>query len=408
MIYDEILADIKDQYLSDDTPWVVAFSGGKDSTTVLQLVFYALQDIPRKKLTKPIHVLSNDTLVENPIIIKNLDEQLSAIKKSGKERLYAHNPSLFTVVKTKPKLNESFWVNLIGKGYPSPNRWFRWCTQRMKINPTVEYVKNIANKNGKTIVILGTRKAESINRTKQMNKYDNGKRLKNYIIPNTYVFTPISELSNDDVWIYLMQIPNPWGYDNKRLVTLYRNASGECPLVMETGTQSCGFSRFGCWTCTVVNKDQSMENLVYNGHEWLEELVEFRNYLAKVRLQDEQFVPGKIKDKVKFGPFLLKTRKNILKKLQEIQKSLSYELINKEELVLVKKLLKNGYTQERLKKYIFKLPDGKRVTVVSDFNPLESERKQIGSMPLKYLKFLKTENLPPKSEYLKSTRVIYY
>lgn len=162
--YKAIFSQIQRVYLADSIPWIVGFSGGKDSTTVLQMLFYALSTLPKKKLSKEIHVLCNDTLVENPAIAKYVDEQLEKIKTAGKAELFKHKPELFQVVKVRPKLEDTFWVNLIGKGYPSPNRWFRWCTEQMKINPTSHYILNTVNKNRQAIIFLGTRKAESANR----------------------------------------------------------------------------------------------------------------------------------------------------------------------------------------------------------------------------------------------------
>jgi hypothetical protein len=133
MDYRALLSDIQEVYLGDDVPWVIGFSGGKDSTTVLQMVFYALSELPKEKLSKEIHVLSNDTLVENPAIVEHVNQQLKKIEVKGKTELFKHNPELFRVVRVVPKLEDTFWVNLIGKGYPSPNRWFRWCTERMKV-----------------------------------------------------------------------------------------------------------------------------------------------------------------------------------------------------------------------------------------------------------------------------------
>jgi DNA sulfur modification protein DndC len=144
--------------LVDTIPWVVGFSGGKDSTAVLQLIFTALSELPPEKLTKEIHVLSNDTLVENPKVVDFLDRQLATILEAGRTSLFAHNPDLFYVKKTTPKLDDTFWLNIIGKGYPSPNRWFRWCTERMKINPTNEYILDTVSKHGRAIIILGTRR----------------------------------------------------------------------------------------------------------------------------------------------------------------------------------------------------------------------------------------------------------
>ena len=222
--YKAILSEIQQLYLADTIPWVIGFSGGKDSTTVLQMVFYALSALPKEKLSKDIHVLSNDTLVENPAILKYVNEQLEKIETAGKAELFKHNPKLFNVARVTPKIKDTFWVNLIGKGYPSPNRWFRWCTERMKINPTSNYILNTVNRYGHAIIVLGTRKTESANRAAAMNSYNNGERLRKHTLPNAFVYAPIADLSNNEVWAYLLQAPNPWGSDNRKLLELYRNA----------------------------------------------------------------------------------------------------------------------------------------------------------------------------------------
>lgn len=411
MNYKSILFEIQQTYLTDTIPWVIGFSGGKDSTTVLQMVFYALSALPPKKLSKEIHVLFNDTLVENPAIVKYVDEQLEKIKTVGKTELFKHKPELFNVVKVTPKLEDTFWVNLIGKGYPSPNRWFRWCTERMKINPTSNYILDTVNKNGKAIIVLGSRKAESGNRAASMNNYNSGERLRKHILPNAFVYTPIADLSNNEVWAFLLQAPNPWNSDNRKLLKLYSNAcdAGECPFVIETGTQSCGKSRFGCWVCTVVDRDKSMENFIDNGGAWMKELLNFRNWLYSIRQQENQYVPKRIEAKVRFGSFLLRTRREIFEKLLNMQECLPVELVTNDEIHYISLLLEQdseGKVEKGLKKFIFELANGRHMATISDFNLLLTPRKRLGSIHLKQAKLIESRNL--SSSYSHSTRVMYY
>ena len=333
-----IIEEIKEQYLEDDTPWVVGFSGGKDSTAVLQLIFYALSELPSAALQKEVHVLSNDTLVENPNVVRFLDEQLARIEGAGKERLFGHNPDLFHVYKSTPKLDDTFWLNLIGKGYPSPNRWFRWCTERMKINPTNEYILNTVNKHGKAIIVLGTRKAESSNRSASMSQYEiPGIRLRKHTLPNAYVFAPISEMSNQEVWTYLVNSPNPWGSDNQELLDLYRSAADlmDCPLVIDSTTPSCGNSRFGCWVCTVVEKDRSMSNMILNGEEWMRPLTEFRDWLRLIRDDESKREKLRRNNQKGIGPFKMEVRKEILERLLRIEVELGQDFISKPELMAI-------------------------------------------------------------------------
>ncbi|MCG8604341.1 DNA phosphorothioation system sulfurtransferase DndC [bacterium] len=333
-----VIREIQDQYLEDTHPWVVGFSGGKDSTAVLQLIFYALSDLPKSKLNKAVHVLSNDTLVENPSVVKFLDEQLQRIETAGKKRLFAHCPDLFHVFKSIPKLEDTFWLNLIGKGYPSPNRWFRWCTERMKINPANEYILKTVNEHGKAIIILGTRKAESSNRSAAMTQYEiPGLRLHQHKLPNAYVFAPIAELSNQEVWTYLINTPNPWGSDNQQLLDLYRSAADimECPLVIDDTTPSCGNSRFGCWVCTVVDRDKSMTNMILNGHEWMQPMIDFRDWLHEIRNDESKRDNRRRNGSPGIGPFSKETRKEILERLFKVECEVEHEFITKQELIAI-------------------------------------------------------------------------
>lgn len=338
----QITSDIQSSYLNDDTPWIIGYSGGKDSTTVLQLIMYALAKLPKEKLAKPIHVLTNDTLVENPAIVDYVDSQLNLIEKAGKSKLFSHFPELFNVVKVVPKIEDRFWINLIGKGYPSPNRWFRWCTDRMKISPTNDYILQQVSKHGKAIIVLGARSTESSNRKKSMEKYDlqsiNGSKFRKHSLPNAWVYAPITDLTTNEVWMYLQQVPSFWGGDNRKLVTLYKNASEnatECPLVIDTSTPSCGNSRFGCWVCTVVSKDKSMENLIDNGEEWMLPLLDYRNILADYRDNPEKRMSKSRDQKDRLGPFTYEVRAELLEKLLEIEETTGLELITRPELAAI-------------------------------------------------------------------------
>jgi len=242
MIINFIKEEIKDQYLLDNRPWIIGFSGGKDSSLLLQLVWYALKELPKNQLKKEIHIVCNDTLVENPRIVDWLDKNIENIKLQAKK-----DKLPIVVAKTTPKLEDSFWVNLIGKGYPTPNSSFRWCTDRLKIRPTTAYIKKQVAKKGEVVILLGTRVSESTNRKKSFDKYQilNNRLRRHHELNLAYVYTPIKNLITNEVWQYLMQVPSPWNGNNKELVTLYKNGSGgDCPLVIDKTTPSCGQKPF--------------------------------------------------------------------------------------------------------------------------------------------------------------------
>jgi DNA sulfur modification protein DndC len=325
-----IIDELKDQYLLDDKPWIIGFSGGKDSSVLLQLAWYALRELPREKLTKNVHVVCNDTLVENPKIVEWIDLNLENIaKQAEKEGL----PII--VAKTTPALQDSFWVNLIGKGYPAPNSTFRWCTERLKINPTTKYIKDQINVSGEVIILLGTREDESNTRKASIKKFQiEDQRLRRHVELNlAYVYAPIKDMTTNEVWQYLLQAPSPWNGSNRDLITLYRNGTGgDCPLVIDTTTQSCGQSRFGCWVCTVVKTDKSMVALIDNGEEHLLPLLELRDWLVENRNKDE-FRQMKLRNGGDGkGPYNIATRGYILKRLLEAQQITGETLLTIQEL----------------------------------------------------------------------------
>jgi DNA sulfur modification protein DndC len=335
-------SEIIDQYLYDESnrPWIIGFSGGKDSTMLLQVVWKALLKIEPILLTRRIYVVCNDTMVENPRMVKFIKAILKKIQIAANEQNLP-----ITVHETMPKMEDSFWVKLIGLGYPAPNRFVRWCTERLKINPTTRFITEKINEEGEAIILLGTRSAESSNRAKSIKKHEvKGQRLRKHQLPNSFVYAPLKDITTNELWQYLNQVTPPWGGTHKELITLYRNANaGDCPLVIDDTTPSCGNSRFGCWTCTVVNKDKSMEGLIDNGEEWMLPLAEIRNFLVETRDNQELYRSkkrrnGETKEGM-WGPYTFKTRVEILSRILKAQKALQdtegIELITHQEMVLI-------------------------------------------------------------------------
>ena len=344
-----VINEIVDQYLyADDTkrPWIIGFSGGKDSTVLLQLVWKAIERV--KEFTgfvkRDIYVVCNDTLIENPIIVEYVQRVLHQIETAARNK-----DMPIYVRKTIPRLEDSFWVNLIGRGYPAPNNSFRWCTERLKIKPTSRFILDQIDINGEAIILIGTRSDESASRAKSVKKHAiRGQRLQKH--PNqqkTYIYAPIKYLMLEEVWYILNTMPSPWGADNSELFQIYADASAddyECPtMVTNKNHSSCGNSRFGCWTCTVVKEDKSMSALINNGFEWLLPLLEFRNNMVEERNNPENRFPfmrnGKpaVND---LGVYSFDYRASLLKRLLQTQREIQknkplLELISNQELVAI-------------------------------------------------------------------------
>jgi DNA sulfur modification protein DndC len=349
---EQIYTDIQELYRKHPLPWVIGYSGGKDSTATLQLIWTAITRLPISERTKPIYVISSDTLVETPVIVNYIDAAIQRMNIAAREQqlnLTAH--------KLTPQIQDTFWVNLIGKGYPAPNSVFRWCTDRMKIKPSNKFILDRVAEHGEVILALGMRKNESANRNKVIENHEvkGFKMARHGQLRGAWVFMPVEDFTTDDIWTYLLKDGfSPWGTDNRHLSSMYNSAAGECPLVVDDSTASCGNSRFGCWTCTVVTKDKSMEAMIDSGAEWMLPLLEFRDWLAstqnpEVKPAQREFKgrDGKIKffdgGRLKYRTYKLEFSKEILRRLLETQAEVQchdpeYELISIAELSEIRRI----------------------------------------------------------------------
>lgn len=352
-----LMETVRNLYLADDIPWVVGYSGGKDSTATLQLIWLSIKELPAEKRKKTIHIINTDTLVESPVVAKWAQQSLERMRIAAAEEGLPFVPHRLT-----PDYNNTFWVNFIGRGYPFPRKKFRWCTDRLKIQPVNKFIKEKIAEHGEIIMVLGTRKAESANRAKTMAYYEK-KRVRELLSPNPtlmneLVFSPLAEWTNDDVWIFLMQYKNPWGYSNQDLLTLYRGATAdnECPLMVEKDLPSCGKSRFGCWVCTMVEKDKSMEAMIANDDEkaWMTPLLKFRNEFGDEEKDRDRrtfrkmggYLQGSY-GKLNHGPYKKEYREKWLRELLVIQRDINnngpeefaaLELISLQELREIRRI----------------------------------------------------------------------
>ncbi len=330
---DGLMETIRNLYLCDDIPWVIGYSGGKDSTATLQLVWLALSALPKEQIKKSVHIINTDTMVESPVISKWVQKSLKTMDEAAEKQDLP-----FVTHRLTPAMDNTFWVNFIGRGYPFPRKKLRWCTDRLKIQPVNTFVKDQIAEHGEIIMVIGTRKAESARRAKTMAYYEK-KRVRELLSPNQamvneLVFSPLEDWNDNDVWVFLMQYKNPWGYSNKELLTLYKGATAdnECPMMVEKGLPSCGKSRFGCWVCTMVAQDKSMEAMISNDEEkaWMTPLLEFRNKFGDEELDRDRrsfrkmagYLQGSYKQ-LHHGPYKKEVREEWLRDLLTIQKDIN-------------------------------------------------------------------------------------
>lgn len=346
--WDAVVHSVREEYLSEtqDYPWIIGFSGGKDSTVVAQAVFEALLQIPPFQRKRHVHLVSNDTQVESPLVMAHLIKVQAAIASMAESfRLPV------TVVTTRPAPDKTFWTLLIGKGYPSPNQTMRWCTDRLKILPTSRYILDNVSAHGAAIVVLGVRLDESESRRNSINKFQNlaGSDLTPHNeLPGAFIYRPIVHLTVDDVWEVLGRCQPPWGGAHRDLIQLYRDAEGgECPVVLSKDeAPGCGTSnsRFGCWTCTVVEKDKSIQGFIDVGNRHFKSLVDFRDWLKEIRNKPEYRQVERRNGRTQFdlvtgkhipGPFTIQARKMILDRLRETEEEFGGQLISKGEIDII-------------------------------------------------------------------------
>lgn len=359
-VFEDIIQEMMMVYRHDSRPWLIGYSGGKDSTLLVSLVFQAVSRISEEERTKKVYVITSDTMVENPIVKNYMHDSSKKISQASEDQNLNIQAKIIY-----PDTHQTFWARVIGLGYPTPEPpGFRWCTERLKINPMNKFVDDCIKTNGEIIILLGVRKAESNARSRSISE----KEIAGYLlnphnnIKNAYVYNPLTEIANSLVWEYLLRNDgvSPWGTNMRQLFSLYQgeNLSEEQSVLGEIDEKKIpvtGNSRFGCWCCTLVKEDKSLQSFIDKGSEELIPLRKFRNWLISIR-QDPKFrdtkrrngtVYTKSNGETGFGPFKLEARRMILKALLELQKETKMDLITIDELKVIDEMWDNDGDLER-------------------------------------------------------------
>ena len=342
-VFEDIIQEMAVVYQHDTRPWMIGFSGGKDSTLLCCLVMEMLQRLPADKITKTVYIVSSDTMVENPIVRDYMHRMSTMINGMG-EKLRIRADIIY------PKISDTFWCKVIGLGYPTPEApGFRWCTERLKIQPMNAYTLETIKNNGEVVLLLGVRKAESSYRANNIRAREiEGKLLVPHKdIENAYVYNPLTEIPNEDVWKFLLKGDgiSPWGSDNKYLFSLYQgeHLGEEQSVIGEIDKERIpvtGNSRFGCWICTMVKEDKSLKAFIDRGETWLEPLRDYRNWMMEMRsnpsARENKRRNGTMYRKpdgsLGQGPFTMKTRQEMLRRLLQLEVDTGLSLITIEEL----------------------------------------------------------------------------
>jgi DNA sulfur modification protein DndC len=333
---EDIIARLVERYTATDgRPWIIGFSGGKDSTLLLHCVYAAIARTAPRRRNRPVWVLSSNTLVESPQVLAFLRRQLSEIADAARSDGLPIELHL-----VEPDLNDTFFVKVIGYGYPAPNKWFRWCTDRLKIQPANRFIQERTAAGSEVVLLLGTRYDESLTRARSVRRHEGEWELNPHSsLRGAWVFAPIKALRTEEVWEFLTTMKPPWGGSHLPLRNMYRDANaGDCPLVVDETTAPCGNSRFGCWTCTVVERDRSMEGFVASGHEQYKELLGFRDRLQYLRNDESSREPFRRNGQDGLGPLKMSVRRQLLEDLLDLQDRLGEELISSPEVAEIRKI----------------------------------------------------------------------
>ena len=361
-VFEDIIQEMMVVYQHDRRPWLIGYSGGKDSTLLVALAYEAITRLPPEARTKKVYIITSDTLVENPIVKNYMHESSNKIGSSAKAHTDPDGITRNLKIESHliyPDPDQTFWSRVIGLGYPTPEPpGFRWCTERLKIAPMNRFVDERIKESGEIIILLGVRKAESTTRNRTITAREiEGKLLNMHSdIKNAYVYNPITEISNELVWEFLLKDNSlsPWGSDMKYLFNLYQgeNLGEEQSVIGEINKDKIpvtGNSRFGCWCCTIVKEDKSLQNFIDKGAKELIPLRKFRNWLVSIR-QNPDYRDTKRRDgsvyfkadgTMGFGPFTMWGRQQILEELLKLQRDTGMELITMEELKVIDQMWDN-------------------------------------------------------------------
>lgn len=328
------ISRIKEAYEADDRIWIVGYSGGKDSSATLKLLFHAIRISNFHH--KPVQVVYCNTGVEIPIAAKLAK---TVLHEFNKECQALRLP--ITTIELRPRLRDRFFVKILGRGYPPPTDKFRWCTERLRINPVSDYLKKATATSA--VVVLGVREGESATRnlTLKENKGTDRfwKKQKGY--NDRELFMPIIDFSTTDVWHTLLNIKNPTTVHGAKVADLYAAAAGECPAIRDPVSPPCGSARFGCWTCTVAKKSETLNNFADSGLSTYRPLQEYRAWLSSSRNEARYRWKNRRNGSPGPGPMTMKWRQMALAKLLKIEKEIGEELIPHEELTEIKKYWSN-------------------------------------------------------------------
>lgn len=294
-IFEQIKDEMRKVYLEDLRPILVAYSGGKDSSCLLTLLWDVLIELPLEKRVKPVHIITSDTGVETPAMSKYVSRSLMKIERKAKLQQLPIEVHL-----VKPKMKNSFWVKVLGRGtlIPTPNTRHRFCTDALKIKPTQDKIRELIaaspvqmGEEFALTLMTGSRNEESAKRRLSIAKFEYSKEslfARHSDFKEVRVYHPLKYLTSDELWLELLNRDTlPFGVTVEELTLQYGEEILECGIKSSSGDQEsfCGGTggRVGCWTCGMVSSnDPMLLRYIAEGKNY-EGLLEWKNLMLAMR-----------------------------------------------------------------------------------------------------------------------------
>lgn len=317
--------------------WVIAFSGGKDSTTVATLIPHLIQ----KKLVpapKTLTVLYADTRMELAPL------HLAAV--GVMDELRSRGTKCQVVL---PPIDERFFVYMFGRGVPPPSNTFRWCTPQIKIEPMIAALKELrAASDEKFLMLTGVRLGESAARDQRIamscskDGAECGQGWFQVSTPQQVADTlaPILHWRVCLVWKWLRDYAPSLGFPCAQIADAYGGDEAE-----EIN------ARTGCVGCNLASRDTALESVLLNPRwQRLTPLRKLRPLYAELkrphnRLRKDGSEKRKdgtlVSNPQRMGPLTFEARLWGLDQILAIQKEAGVDLINREEETRIRELVAN-------------------------------------------------------------------
>jgi DNA sulfur modification protein DndC len=327
--------------------WAIAYSGGKDSSATVAFVAWAILNnlIPRPK---SLTVMYADTRQELPPLQATAMNFMDALRADG-----------FETRVVLPKLDDRFYVYMLGRGVPPPKNKFRWCTGQLKVEPMQVALAQRRQEIGeKFLMLTGVRLGESAARDQRIAiscSKDSGEcgqgwfqRMNDEAISDT--LAPLLHWRLCFVWDWLYFAASD-SY-MQRTVGFAQPGHGYHMLGDIAAVYGDDEARTGCIACNLASKDTALENLIHTP-EWahLKPLMELKplfKELQKARWRLRKAEPEVKKDGdyakngQRMGPLTMDARAYALDKVLDIQRRARIDLIDAEEEARIRQMWADG------------------------------------------------------------------